>query len=106
MLQYTGYRWCPIDNVGHLSFPVRNDKKWDSHFVGKVQHPPVGPRTKFPPTETLNDFLKSLDNFIHVRALSWVILDHVINEWFHEFETFMSTYVSDDRMSLRQCVRK
>lgn len=101
-----GYRRCPFHNVGHLSFPVRNDMNGDSHFVSKVQHPPVGPRTKFPLTETLNDFLESLDNFVHVRSLSWVILNHVIDEWFHKFETFMSTYVSDDGVSLRRGVRK
>lgn len=106
VLRYTGYRRCPLHNVGHFSFPVRNDTNGDSHFVGKVQHLPVRLRMKFPLTKTLNDFLESLDNFVHVRSLSWFILNHVINAWFHKFETFMSTYVGDDGVSLRPGVRK
>ena len=109
VLRYTWYRRRPIHDVRDLSFPVRNDINEDSHLVGKVQHPSRGPRTKFPLTETSNDFLESLDNFVHVRSLSWVILNHVndvISEWFHEFETLMSTYVSDDGVSLRQGVSK
>ena len=51
------------------------------------------PRSRFPLTEALHDFFESLDNFVDVRSLSWVILDHVMNEWLHEFEIIMSAYV-------------
>ena len=75
--------------------------------LGEVLHARNSPRTKFPLSETLNNFLKSLDNFIHGRSLRRVILDHVVKKWFHEFKTFfVTTNVGNDWVSLRVNVKR
>ena len=82
---------------------MRSDMKRDLDFLGEVQEPRRSPRTEFPLRETLNDFLEPLDNFVHVRSLRWIILNHVIKEWFHEFETsFVTTDAGNNGVSLRK----
>ena len=69
--------------------------------LGEIQESRSSARTKFPLGKTLDDFLESLDNFVHIRSLGWIILNHVVKEWFHEFETsFVTTNVGNDGMSL------
>lgn len=101
LLWYSGYRRCFLNNVGYLPHPVRSDMKGGLNFLGEVQEPRSSPRTKFPLRETLNDFFESLDNFVHIRSLFWIIANHVVKERFHEFEaSFVTTNVSNDGVSL------
>ena len=50
-------------------------------------------------SETLNKSLKSLDNFTHTWAFDWIILNHIIDERSHKFESFISTDVGKDGVS-------
>lgn len=45
--------------------------------------------TKCPKTEPLSDLSKASDDLIHVGALGRVLLDHIGNEWLHEFEAIV-----------------
>src|SRR6266567_9413576 len=106
LLWYRGYRRCFLHNVGYLPHPVRSNMKGRLYFLGEIQESRSSPRTKFPLRETLDDFLESLDNFVHIRSIRWIILNHVVKEWFHEFETsFITTNVRNDGVSLEYSVR-
>ena len=60
------------------------------------------PGAKLPYTESLLYLGKMTDNFVHSRALLWILLNHVGNQCFHEFESMvLLIYTDQNGLNLR-----
>ena len=46
------------------------------------------PGAQLPRTELALDLGKTGNDFVHVRALAWILLDHVDDQWLNELEAF------------------
>jgi hypothetical protein len=77
------YRWRTLDNETYSSTPMGNTviKILKGTFVLGYNT-----RAQFPSAKLLSNGFKSLDYHLHCRSLAWIIVNHIVNECFQEFE--------------------